>query len=51
MAGEIELNFTFPKCVAVRLNIKSEDLGKAILLFVRSSYYENKVKPRYSWAT
>ena len=49
MAGEIELNFTFPKVAGVKLNITSEDLGKVILLLVRATMYEKKVKPKYEW--
>jgi hypothetical protein len=49
--GELEFNASCPNIASLNLNIFSEDLGKAILLGVRSSVYESKVKPPFEWAT
>jgi hypothetical protein len=49
--GEVEVNASCPNIASLNLNILSEDLGKAVLLGVRSSVYENKIKPKFTWAT
>jgi hypothetical protein len=51
MDGQVLLNASFPNVASLNLDISSEDLGKAILLGLRSSVYENKIKPKYEWAT
>lgn len=49
--GEMEVNASFPNLASLQANFKSEDLGKAIHLALRSTIYDQGIKPKYEWAT
>lgn len=49
--GKVELAASFPNVASLNLDISSEDLGKAILLGLRSTFYEKQIKPKYEWET
>jgi len=47
--GEVEVNASFPNVASLNLKISSEDLGKAILLGLKSSPLINGLKENYEW--
>jgi hypothetical protein len=47
--GEMEVNASFPNLASLQASIKSEDLGKAIHLALRSTIYDKAIKPEYEW--
>jgi hypothetical protein len=51
MDGELEINASIPNLASLKTKVKSEDLGKALLIGVKATAYDKKIKPKYEWAT
>ena len=48
-SGEMELNASFPNIASAKLNVTTMDLGKALILALKASVYDTKIKPKYDW--